>query len=185
MAVLGRSIAVALVFIAGCQSVSAQIAQPAPPSTDWNLDVAATVGVRPGLGAATTGPDGSVAVTVVRSTHSGIFGHRCSGLTTMFSLAPGEQLLLAGPRWDAGDQEGTAFFRLLGGVRKLTETAPGSNGLRKSSESGLAIGAGVGVAVGGVLLDVNWIVSPWSELAKHRLTVSAGYIWSVPFKGGS
>ena len=103
----------------------------------------------------------------------------------MFSLAPGEQLLLAGPRWDAGDQEGTAFFRLLGGVRKLTETAPGSNGLRKSSESGLAIGAGVGVAVGGVLLDVNWIVSPWSELAKHRLTVSAGYIWSVPFKGGS
>ena len=182
---LGRSIAIAFVLVGVCQSAIAQVVEPSPPTKNWNVDFAGTVGMRPGIGAATTGMDVSGTVTVVRSTHADGFQHQCKGLTAMFSLAPGEQLMLVGPRWDVGDMGDAAFFRLLAGVRRLTETVPTSNGQLESSESTLGIGAGVGIAVGVVLLDVNWIVTPASERARHRLTVSAGYIWSVPFKGGS
>ena len=185
MAVLGRSIAMALVLVGACQSAAAQVAEPSTPTKNWNVDFGGTVGLRPGIGALTTGVDVTGTVTVVHSTHPDDLRHRCKGLTAMFSLAPGEQLLMLGPRWDAGYEEGTGFFRILAGIRKLTETVPSPNGRHETPESVFALGAGAGVAVGGVLLDVNWIVSPSSERARHRLTFSAGYVWSVPFKGGS
>ena len=185
MPALCRSIAIAFVLLAVSQSAIAQVAEPSGPSKNWNVDFAATFGVRPGIGALTTGADVTGSVTVVHSTHADDFHHRCKGLTAMFSLAPGEQLLMLGPRWDAGDQEGTAFFRILAGVRKLTETVSTTTGPLETSESLLGVGAGAGVAVLGVMLDVNWIMSPASERARHRLTVSAGYTWSVPFKRGS
>jgi hypothetical protein len=174
---------IGFVLIGICGTASAQVAEPSQPN--WNVDLAGTIGVRPGLGATTTGVDVSGTVTLIRTTHSNVFDHRCTGLTAMFSAAPGERLMMLGPRWDAGDQEGTGFFRILGGVLNLTETVPTTNGRLKTSESLLAVGAGAGIAVGGVLLDVNWIMSPASERARHRLTVSAGYTWSVPFKRGS
>ena len=182
---LGRSIAIAFVLVAISERAIAQVAEPSTPSKNWNVDFAATVGVRPGIGALTTGLDVTGTVTIIHSTHVDDFQHRCTGLTAMFSVAPGEQLLMLGPRWDAGDQEGTAFFRILAGVRKLTGTVSTTTGTLETSESILGIGAGAGIAVGGVLLDVNWIMSPSSEQARHRLTVSAGYTWSVPFKRGS
>ena len=158
------------------------------PKKTWNLDIAGTAGISPGIGAATTGLDVSAAVAVVRSTESGDFGHRCFGLTTMFTglwarSEPGtagarERSVLVGPRWDAGDLDGMAFVRVLGGVRQLSGPSPTPNGQPESSDTTVAVGAGLGVAVLGVLVDLNWVMSPWFEGSSQRVTVGIGYVWS-------
>ena len=171
MRLVSRSLVFAFVTAGLPHSVAAQVAAPTAGKS-WNADVAATVGIGPGIGAATTGLDLSGAVTVVRTTESEVFNHRCLGLTTMFTVTPHERAFLVGPRWDAGDDDGSGFVRLLAGVRNVS--AP------DRSQSTVGIGAGAGLSIGGVLLDVNWIISPWAEHAPQRLSVSAGYIWSFP-----
>ena len=174
---LGRSVSIAVFLVGVSQSAFAQVDQPSAPAKNWNLDFTGGVGVSPGMGAATTSLDLSGAVTVLRTTHQDDeFHHRCRGLTARFSGSPNERSLMVGPQWDAGDPDGTLFVRVLAGVRKPSSPA---------SELTPAVGAGVGMAVGPILLDVNWIVSPWAERAPQRLSVSLGYTWSFPFKAGS
>jgi len=164
----------------GAYAATPQVPGPSSPGEAWNLDIAGTAAISPGIGAATTGLGLSGAVTIVRSAESGDFDHRCVGLTAMFtglwsrSEPPAanarERSVLFGPRWDAGDLDGTAFVRVLAGLRRSGGANPPAGTI--------GIGAGVGMAVGAVLLDVNWVVSPWSDEASHRLTVGIGYIWS-------
>jgi hypothetical protein len=188
---LGRSLVVMAVVVAAPRDATAQNVQSSSRTT-WNLDLAGTAGIKLGIGAATTGADLSGAVTVARSTEFDEFSHRCLGLTTMFSgvwsrSEPGmadarERSVLVGPRWDAGDLDGAAFVRILGGVRQVSGLRATSDGHVGFSETTGGVGAGFGVAVAGVLLDVNWVISPWADETPQRLTFGLGYIWSVPLK---
>jgi hypothetical protein len=174
------------VFVLGlAQSAIAQVGEPSavkksPAEKEWNGDLAGTVGLSAGLGAAKSRLDVSGAVTVVRTTRTADFGHRCLGVTAMASVASGERLFLVGPRWDVGTLEGIAFARAVAGVRNVSGALRNADAGRGSSDTQFAVGAGAGVGVLGVLLDVNWIVSPASDRSRHRLTVSLGYMWSFP-----
>ena len=172
---LRTSVSFALLLLGVSQRAIAQTGAPPAPTKSWNADFAATVGVVPPIGA-TTSVDLSGAATLVRTTSSGIFDHRCRGVTTMVTWTRHETSILAGPRFDTGDDDGTAFLRVLAGVRRLSGEGGGST---------LGVGVGAGVAVGGVLLDINGVMSPWAERVPYRLSVSIGYVWSVPFTGGS
>ena len=173
-----RSFACALLLVAIPQSAIAQVAEPSPPAKEWNFDIAGTIGVTAGIGAATSGLDVSGAAAVVRTRRPAPSQHRCLGLTAMVTIAPREWSVLTGPRWDAGDLEGVAFVRILAGLRHISGPPRQSDGEPEWSASTLGVGAGAGVSVLGVLLDVNWVMSPWDERAPHRLSISLGYIRS-------
>lgn len=168
-----RTIAVTLItlipILGHAQEAVPQVATATAPTRSWNMDIAGTVGIRPGIGGTTTGITLSVAATVVRTRETEPFHHRCLGVTVMLDGGPGERSLVAGPRWDAGGPDGTGFIRILAGVRRFSDTV---------REPLFAFGAGAGVEIVGVLLDLNWIVSPAAEGAPHRLSVSVGKIWS-------
>ena len=166
----------AILVAALAHDVTAQAVESSTPTRSWNVDLSGTVGVRAGIGSTMTGVDVSGAVTVVRTVDLGQHERRGRGLTVMFDVAPGEWSALAGPRWDVGNEDGTAFLRVLAGVRRLYD----SSVQPETSESVFSVGAGIGAAVADVLLwDVNWIVSPTAERAAHRLTVSLGFMWHM------
>ena len=179
MPYLSRSVLTALLLLGASQRALAQVANPSPPTKSWNLDVGGSVGVRAGIGALTTSVDLSGSVTVVRTTETEPMSHRCLGLTAMFVGASDERALFVGPRWDSGDDDGTVFLRILAGPRRLSGSLADSG-----SETTLGVGAGVGLAVGGLGFDVNWIMSPWAERGSQRVSVSLSFIWSVPLAKG-
>jgi len=161
---------------------------PSNPEKSWNLDFSGSVGISPGIGIATTGLGVSGAITFARTTELGEFAHRCWGFTAMVTTDRArstpeaanfrEVAVFAGPRWDHGDTDGTGFVRLFGGARQLSQREPTPQGRAAASKTTFALGAGMGVEVLRVLLDVNWVMSPWEKLSPYRLTVSAGYMWS-------
>jgi len=167
------SVLAVFLLIAFSQEALAQPANPSPSTTTWNIDIAGAVGVRVGLGALNTSVDLSGGVTVFRATHTEPFEHRCLGVTAMFVGASGERAVFVGPRWDTGDDDGTVFARILAGPRKLSFEG-------FEDETTLGVGGGVGLAVGPLSIDVNWIMSPWTERGSQRVSVSLGYIWSIP-----
>jgi hypothetical protein len=130
----------------------------------------------------------SGAITFARTTELDEFAHRCWGFTLMVTTDwarstpeaanSREVAVFAGPRWDYGDTDGTGFVRLFGGVRQLSQREPIRQGQATASKTTFALGAGMGVEVLRVLLDVNWVMSPWEKQSPYRLTVSAGYMWS-------
>ena len=149
---------------------------PSNPAKSWNLDFSGSAGISPGIGDAVTGLNLSGAVTLVRTTEPDDLVHRCWGVTTIVTTdwtrstagaaSSHEVGVFAGPRWDYGDADGTGFVRVFTGARQLSENTT------------FAVGAGMGVEVLRVLLDVNWVMSPWNKDSPYRLTVSAGYMWS-------
>jgi hypothetical protein len=161
---------------------------PSNPEKSWNLDFSGSVGISPGIGIATTGLGVSGAITFARTTELGEFAHRCWGFTAMVTTDRArstpeaanfrEVAVFAVPRWDYGDTDGTGFVRLFGGARQLSQREPTPQGRAAASKTTFALGAGMGVEVLRVLLDVNWVMSPWEKLSPYRLTVSAGYMWS-------
>jgi hypothetical protein len=183
-AVLSAALIAALGAIAP-GSASAQVTGASESNLQkaWDLDLSGTVGVSPGIGAATTGLDLSGAVTLVRTNQWDEFHHRCLGLTAMATTlwagstpdagSPREQGIFVGPRLDAGDVHGAGFVRVFAGARHLSSDGPVT-----VSQTTLGIGAGVGLEVLGVLFDINWLMSPWEARSSNRLTVSVGYIRS-------
>ena len=179
------AVLVALAVLApGTASAQTTRLSPSSPGKGWNLDFSGSAGISPGIGAAATGLDLSGAVTLVRTTHPDELAHHCWGVTTLATTdwtrstsgaaSSHEVGVFAGPRWDYGDADGTGFVRVFAGARQLSE----------ERNTTFAIGAGMGVEVLRVLLDVNWVMSPWNKHSPYRLTVSAGYMWSFRLRAG-
>ena len=171
---------VALCLLTVPRSASAQSTNPpgVPIPKSWSLDVSGMAGISPGFGDSTSALRLEGNVTFVRVSEPSEFSHRCLGLTFAFAAEPDEQAILTGPRWDAGDQEGTGYFRLLGGVRRVSSTRADATGQHDIRENIIGVGAGVGFVIGNVLMDVTWVMSPWEPEARHRVTFSLGYTWS-------
>ena len=157
-----------------------QSATRAVPKT-WQIDFSGAAGISPGIGSTTTGFDLTGAATLVRSSHPDEFSHRCWGITLLATNVwansspelgrPRERGLFVGPRWDNGDPDGPVFLRVFAGARRLSSEA-------SDATTTLAIGAGLGIEVLGILLDTNVVLSPWNDTSPYRVTFSAGYIWS-------